>query len=256
MAKSAPHEIDLRNVNLHHLRDLLQDYRARLMVHGTMRLDRNYGPRDLSEASLKHLHWIIEAFDRLELALPPRHGSQQHTLGIDPFYSKLELLLIRILHSYPCIKEVISRGIIPIEDLLSEKWKTEHKFKYQSKDYESRGNPLYSDNTKHAIENISTAIEIINQLIGTPSPLEVDPVALVVRVRKTGAEYVVSDKQWRILKLLNEVPGRILSGPDLQKMDPELDGSRIDRILRRLPEEVRKHIHSKTKGNWIGVSSP
>lgn len=88
-------------------------------------------------------------------------------------------------------------------------------------------------------------------------PLIVDPVAWQVRVRGIVTPFDITEKQWRILKLLVST-GRPISSTEFQDHDPELMRSDSNgKAINRLPKPIRNWIDSKTgTGYWVRKSLP
>lgn len=88
-------------------------------------------------------------------------------------------------------------------------------------------------------------------------PLAVDPVAWQVRVRGIVTPFDITEKQWRILKILVSA-GRPISSTEFENHDPELMRSDSNvKAINRLPKPIRNWIDSKTgTGYWIRKSLP
>ncbi|MBX9654741.1 hypothetical protein K2Y11_14085 [bacterium] len=89
------------------------------------------------------------------------------------------------------------------------------------------------------------------------SPILVDPDKPIVVLKSNGEPYAVDEVAWRILKILAEFPGRTISSPELVKFDVELDGCRADRIIARLPDELKAAIKpGRGKGYRLDITCP
>jgi hypothetical protein len=88
--------------------------------------------------------------------------------------------------------------------------------------------------------------ELLTRVDSTePVPLRLSVDLARMTITLGGAAYdVPSRAALRWVKVLSTHPGEWVSGTDLARHDPELDGTRTDRLRRHLPPEVLALIDS------------
>jgi hypothetical protein len=75
--------------------------------------------------------------------------------------------------------------------------------------------------------------------------------SVIVAFANSDSLEVISEDQWRYLKVLLDHLGQVMGPKGVCKADPLLEGKRLDRLVDGLPETIRCYVHTDPRGRWI-----